>query len=109
MKIEDLNLKIGDKLPFDVIEDLMVYMQNDPMFYRRHMYPKMIDVQEAVKGGGKVNKKDLIPMIDHAIASYVKKFNINKRPADLLTTEEKMECISKLLKNEVDNFRKGMY
>ena len=109
MKIEDLNLKIGDKLPYDVIEDLMVYMKNDPVFYRRHLYPRMIEVQETVKGGKKFNKKDLLPMLDSAIANYVSKFDIKKRPADLLTDQEKMECISKLLQDEVDNFKQGMY
>lgn len=109
MKIEDLNLKIGDKLPYDVIEDLMVYMKNDPKFYRHHLYPKMIDVQETVKTGKRFNKKDLIPMLDSAIASYVSKFDIKKRPQDLLTDQEKLECISRLLKDEVDNFKKGMY
>lgn len=102
-------LRIGDKLPFNVVEDLVVYMKNDPTFYREHLYPAMIDVQEAVKKGGKYPKKSLLPVVERAIESYIKKFEIKKRPNDLLLPEEKMECINKLLKDEVDNFRKGMY
>lgn len=106
-KIQDL--KIGDQLPFDVIEDLIIYMKNDPTFYREQLYPAMIDVQEAVRNGGKYNKKKLMPVIERAIESYLKKFEISKRPKDLMMPEEKIECINKLLKDEVDNFRNGVY
>ncbi len=102
-------LRIGDKMPYNVVEDLIVYMKNDPTFFRQHLYPAMIDVQEAVKNGGKYNKKNLMPVIERAISSYLKKFEIKKRPEDLLLPEEKMECINKLLKDELENFRKGMY
>ena len=103
------NLKIGDQLPYNVVEDLCIYMRNDPMFYRKNLYPALIDVQEAVKNGGKYPKKSLLPVVERAIKEYIKKFEIKKRPEDLLVHEEKMECINKLLKDEVDNFRKGMY
>lgn len=103
------NLKIGSELPYNVVEDLCIYMQNDPSFYRKNLYPAMLDVQESVKNGGKYNKKLLLPVIEKAIQSYVNKFNIKKRPQDLLLPEEKMDCINRLLKNEVENFRKGFY
>jgi hypothetical protein len=102
-------LRIGDKLPYDVVEDLIVYMKNDPDFYRKHLYPVMVDVQETVKHGNKYNKKNLLPVVERAIESYLAKFEIKKRPGDLLMPEEKMDCINKLLKDEVDNFRKGFY
>ena len=41
------DLKIGDKLPYNVVEDLCIYMRNEPNFYRQHLYPALIDVQEA--------------------------------------------------------------
>lgn len=109
MRVEDLDLKIGDKLPFDVVEDIMVYMKNDPAFYRKYMYPAMLDVQEAIKNGGKYNKKDLLPVIERAIGAYLTKFEIKKRPGDLLQDDEKMDCINRLLNDEIDNFRKGFY
>ena len=31
---------IEDKeLPFDIVDDTIVFMRNDPMFYRRHYFP----------------------------------------------------------------------
>jgi len=109
MKIEDLNLKIGDKLPFNVVEDIVVYMKNDPDFYRKEVFPNLGGVQEAVLSGGKFNKKNLLPMIEKACESYVQKFDIPKRPADLLSREEKMEAIGILLKGEADAFRNKEY
>ena len=103
------DLKIGEELPYNVVEDLCIYMQNDPTFYRQHLYPMLVDVQEAVKNGGKFNKRKMIPTVEYAIKEYVKKFEIKKRPQDLLQDGEKMECVNKILKNEMENFRKGEY
>ena len=103
------DLKIGSELPFNVVEDLCVYMRQDPNFYRTNLYPAMLDVQEAVKNGGKYNKKQMLPVVEKAIIEYIKKFEIQKRPNELLQDSEKMECISKLLKDETESLRKGDY
>lgn len=103
------DLKIGSELPYNVVEDLAIFMKNDPIFYRKHLYPVLVDVQEAVKNGGKYNKRKMIPVVNSAIQEYVKKFGIQKRPEDLLQDGEKIECINKILKDELENFRKGEY
>jgi hypothetical protein len=103
------NLKIGEELPYNVVEDIIIYMKNDPMFYRKSLYPAMVDVQEATKNGGKYNKKNMLTVVERAITEYIKKFNIKKRPSDLMNDSEKMECINKILRDEVDNLRKGIY
>ena len=102
-------LKIGDQLPYNVVEDLCIYMRNNPDFYRKHLYPEMINVQEAVKGGGKYNKKNMLSIVERAINLYINEYDIPKRPEELLTDGEKMECVSTLLKNEVESLRKGDY
>jgi len=102
-------LKIGSQLPYDIVEDLCIFMKQDPGFYRKTLYPALIDVQASVKKGGKYNKKSMLPVIETAIIQYIKKFNIKKRPAELLTDSEKMQCITKLLTNEVESLRKGEY
>jgi hypothetical protein len=110
VKITDFsNQGFNENLPWDVVEDLVVFMRNDPAFYRRHMYPMMLNVQEAVKNGGKFSKKEMLPVVDEAVRKYVKKFNINKRPEDLLDNNDKIEIINKILEAEVENFKKGEY
>lgn len=105
---ENMNKDFNDN-DYDVAEDLIVFMRNDPMFYRRHLYPALIDVQEAVKDGGKISKKTLLPVIEKALNAYINKFNIKKEASELLNDQEKIDCISKLLKDEAENFRKGAY
>jgi hypothetical protein len=102
-------LKIGSEMPYDVVEDLCIYMRQDPAFYRNSLYPAMVDVQEAVKNGGKYNKKNMMSVVEKAIVEYINKFEIQKRPADLLQDNEKMECITKLLKDELESLRRGDY
>lgn len=97
------------KLPFDVAEDLIVFMQNDPMFYRKTLYPAMVDAQETTKKGKKISKKSFIPIIDQAINIYVNRYNIDMPPEEVLNDQEKLECISRLLADEAENFQKGEY
>ena len=68
--------KIGGELPFDVLDDVVVFMQNDPDFYRTETYPTLVNVQKAINNGGKFNKKQMFPMIDKAVESYIKKFKV---------------------------------
>lgn len=109
MRAEDIDLKIGDKLPYNVVEDLCVFMKNNPSFYRKELYPQFVKVQDAVQNGGKFNKKSLLPLVDSACQRYVKEYDLPKRPQDLLSKEEKLECISKLLTDEMEAFRKKEY
>jgi len=102
--------KIGGELPYDVVDDVVVFMQNDPDFYRTETYPTLVNVQKAINNGGKFSKKQMFPMIDKAIESYIKKFKIPKRNDRILNGDaEKMECATRLLNAEKENFRNKEY
>lgn len=107
--VEVTDQELGEQLPYDVAEDLVVYMRNEPMFYRKHLYPALVDVQEAVRTGGKYNKRQLLPVIEKAIQAYVNRYGIKRAPESLMNEQEKLECISKLLADEQKNFREGIY
>ena len=103
------DLKIGEQLPYDVAEDLKIYMTQDNDFYRRNLLPHRSEIQAAVQKGGKYNKRMLLPAIEKAIPEYLQKFDIKKRPEDFMDQTQKMECITSILKAEMENFRKGSY
>tara|TARA_B110000503_G_C6954028_1_gene332207 strand:+ start:93 stop:440 length:348 start_codon:yes stop_codon:yes gene_type:complete len=103
------DLKIGSELPYDVVEDLKVFMTQDNDFYRKNIFPRLGEVQSAVSKGGKYNKKMLLPVIEQGILEYLKKFDIKKRPHEFMNDGQKLECISSMLKDEMENFRKGEY
>ena len=51
----------------------------------------------------------MLSIVERAINLYINEYDIPKRPEELLTDGEKMECVSTLLKNEVESLRKGDY
>lgn len=50
MKINEFfDQPIDDKLPFDVVDDVCVFMRNDPMFYRKSFFPAIKRMQHCGK------------------------------------------------------------
>jgi hypothetical protein len=98
------------KLPFDVVDDLAIFMRNDPMFYRKSLFPAIMDMKDCCDKGTKYNApKNLMPVIDKATESYCKHFKMNKRPEQLLSDEEKKTLLNKIYAEEMTNIRKGAY
>ena len=111
MKINEFyDQPINDDMPFDVVDDVAIFMRNDPMFYRKVFFPKMIDVKKKCDRSTSINaKEEFMPMIDMALERYCKEFKINKRPQELLTAEEKDSLVEKIYSEEMTNIRKGTY
>lgn len=96
-------------LDYDVVEDLLVFMRNDSMFYRKYLYPMLLDIQQKLQLGAKYNKKDMVPIIDRAVKMYISTYNLGVHPNTLLSLHDKRECINRLLKDEIGNFKKRVY
>lgn len=109
MNLDDLNFKIGNELPYDVVEDLCIYMNNDQNFYRKNLYPELLNVQREIDSSGRYNKKQMLPIIDEAIKQYLEKFEIPKKADNLLTKEEKMLCATKILTAQKELLKNGEY
>jgi hypothetical protein len=109
--VEFFNQPIDDNtLPFNVIEDVSVYMKNNPMFYRKHFYPTMLRFKDLMQAKKKINPVGLFnPMIKKATYDYCKEYNIGKRPEELLSNEERKELIQKIYNEELKNIREGVY
>lgn len=82
---------------YDPGKDLVIFMQSDPMFYRKHLYPAMIDFERAGKAGKIANKKSLLPIVDHAIKQYCAKYELPQDPKKLFPDEIKTQIIDELL------------
>jgi hypothetical protein len=105
---EFYNKPIDDaSLPYDIVDDMAVFVRNDPMFYRKNFFPAIQKMK--AKGSNFDPVKELGPMIDKASHNYCKKFNINKRPETLLNAEEKKVLINKLYSEEMTQIRNGVY
>lgn len=88
----DIPDEILPKPDFDVGEDLLIFMRNDPVFYRKTFFPA-VDAYSA-------NKKDVSPiqkMIVIGLKEYCKKFNIPNPKKELLTKGEALNLVRTII------------
>ena len=110
MKINEFaNLDTSASLDFDVVDDVIVYMRNNPKFYRRDYFPKMVELQKQVRQGEKINPKDCLgPMIEKACESYCERFKVKTKDT-LLTDDDKNALVARIFDDEIENLRNGEY
>lgn len=87
-------------LNYDPGQDLVIFMQNDRMFYRKHLYPALLALQNMRKTDREINTRSLLPIVDHGIKVYCKKFNIPHDPEKIFDKHTKMQVINALLNPE---------
>ena len=104
MKLNEVQEKQQDEIPFDVAEDLAIFMRNDPMFYRKTFFPAMADVSDKMERGESIDPLVMMkPVVNKGVNSYCKKFIKNKRPDDIFTSKD-ISSISKHLRLKSDKF-----
>lgn len=111
MKVEDFGLGPQEQqLPYDVADDIKIFMRNDPMFYRKQLFPAIQDMKKCHNAGTEYNPhQSLLPIVDSAIKQYCSKFKLPMRPNELLDKEEKETLLSSLFAEEMTNIKKGEY
>jgi hypothetical protein len=111
MKINEFAEPVdSDSLPFDVVDDLAIYMRNDPIFYRKEFFPLILKIKKLYDTNKAIDSAQMFsPMINKAMHSYCRKFNIPKHPEELLGDEERDTLIQKLHSEELTNIRNGEY
>ena len=113
MGYDDFELEVStdeEQLPFDVVEDLFVFMKNDPMFYRRVYFPTISKVADLIKNNKKVSfTKAFAPVIDKAIEAYRNKFEMSKSVSKQFSPDSKESLINRIKEEELPSIRKGDY
>lgn len=108
--VEFFDKAIDDSLPFDVVDDITIFMRNDPLFYRKEFYPTILKLKDLHNKNKTVNPHKMFgPVIDRACESYCREFKINRRPEELMSLEERKALVTKLFSEEMTNIRKGEY
>ena len=90
----DIPKEILPKPDFDVPGDLLIFMRNDPMFYRKNFFPAVETY--------KTNKKNILPiknMISVGLNEYCKKFNIQNPQEDLLNDGDVTELARTIIQD----------
>ena len=110
MRLDELAKTDHDKLPYDVVEDLHVFMRNDPLFYRKEYFPKMCEMGSYVGKKQRVKLRDMLnPLIDSGINSYCKKYQLAKFPEEIFTLEDRVRLFQKIVDEEMPSVRNGDY
>ncbi len=93
----------------DLVEDLHFFMQNDPTFYRKILFPLISKLKAAVKGGQSASADMFRGSVDKAVDAYCRKFKIPGNPKSVFTDVDRDSLASKIFGQEKENISKGTY
>lgn len=110
MRIDDLVQNDDMTLPFDVVEDAIVFMRNDPQFYRKQYYPAVAKLADLFRAKKEINDKSVLgSMVDSGMNTYCKKYNLARSPADIFTMQDRQAILDKITSEELKNIEQGDY
>ena len=110
MKLFEIDAELSKKIPWDLVEDALVYMRNEPMFYRKEYYPIMTQIADSHRAGNDKKIKEMImPLINKGILSYCKKYNLASMPDDIFSEDHRNKMYEKIFQEEMDQIKKGEY
>jgi len=112
MKINELDDRPGEpiKFNFDPCDDAVVFMRNDPMFYRRKYYPAIQQLKDAVKNKKRIDAEGIFgSVVDSGMNTYCKKFKLGKPSSEVFTMEDRTRMVGQICSEETENITNGEY
>jgi hypothetical protein len=109
MRIDEFAQPMDDKLPFDVVDDVTIFMRNDPMFYRKQLFPAIMNMKDRHDTGQECVAEDCLGEVcGNAMETYCDKFKLGKS-ANIFKDEDKGLIINKLFGEEMKMIKDGQY
>jgi hypothetical protein len=110
MKINEFAQPVDKSLPFDVVEDAIVFMRNDPMFYRRQYYPTVTKLADMSRTGKPCDKMNVFSsMVETGLNEYCRKFKLADQADEIFNNDDREAIINKLFSEEMNLIKKGEY
>lgn len=110
VKIVEFHNPEDNRFDFDLIDDVSVFMRNDPVFYRKQFFPTISSMADMYRAGKPINKsKCLGAMVETALDSYCKKYDIAKLPDEIFTNHDRTSIIDKVFSEEMAQIKRGEY
>jgi hypothetical protein len=106
--LDIISSKDKDKLDFDLIEDVIYFMNNEPKFYRKEYYPFMFKFKKYIDAGKRLKPVVFKPMCEKAFKIYQNKFPQESMHLSLEDSDYKDMC-GKLYEKEMSNIEEGHY
>jgi len=110
MKINEFSQPLEKGFNYDVVDDAVVFMRNDPMFYRKHYFPAVTKIADLTRAGKKVNpNKCLGPMIETGCQAYIEKYNLGKSADSIFNLDDRQAIMNKIYSEELKLIEQGDY
>jgi len=110
VKIVEFNQPMDNRFDYDVVDDVSVFMRNDPVFYRKQFFPTIAKIADSYRAGKKLDKTNCLgEMIESALDAYCKKYNIAKLPDEIFNDNDRLSLIDKIFAEEIEQIKKGEY
>ena len=111
MRIVEFASPLEDnKLNYNVVDDCLTYMRNDPMFYRKIYFPTISEYADKLRAGKKFNaRKTLMPMIEKAVQGYCTKYDLPLSNEELFTEQDRISLFDRICSEENNLINKGEY
>jgi len=110
MKINEFTQHNDSLTNFDIVDDTIVYMRNDPIFYRKKYFPAIAKMADTHRNGGNVDPESLLgSVVDQAMEGYCTKFNIARAPSELYTSDDRVNILNRITTEELEEIKKGEY
>ena len=109
VRIVEFQEPVNDKFNFDIVDDASYFMRNDPSFYRKEYFPCMSKIADKHTEGVKVDRTEIMNMVERGINEYVKKFNLGRSSDDVFKQPDRDALIDKLFSEEMEQIKRGEY
>ena len=110
MKINEFAQSGEQQINFDVVDDTIVFMRNDPVFYRKSYFPTMSKMADMHRAGKDIDPETLVgPVVDRAMEGYCRRYKLTRSPSELFTTDDRQNIINRITTEELEEIAKGEY
>jgi hypothetical protein len=111
-KFDDLDFVTKENgkrsINFDLVEDLIHFMNQDDDVYRRHTYPAIANCLDKMSGKSKPNTKVFEPAVKESYKLYTRKYPIRELPDEIDSKMCEQVC-SKIHEEVLKHISDGKY
>lgn len=105
-----ISFKESQQMNYDVVEDTIIFMKNDPMFYRKEFFPAINKIAEIVRAGKTINKNQhLTPMIEKGCDAYTSRYHQGKTSEEIFTPQDRSDLMQSIYSTAIEEIDKGEY
>ena len=100
------NYTVNKEPDFDLADDLMFFMRNDPEYYKREFFPLSSKIKMALKKGQALTPSIFKNAVKSAYSKYRTQFSLDNLPSSL-EIDTLSEICKKLYSEETEFYKKS--